>query len=538
MNMRVVLAGLVVVATATTVIQEPLYGIASGVSYTIHLDVGTAPTTRSPTTYQLLLDTGSSNTALATTTCCRNSVDLANMALFNCAASTTCHAIAPGANISVTYVSSSWTGHIVQDSVSTAALGTISQYPFVVIDAQTQFFRGGFSGIMGIAFDALAQPSNNPLPTFFQTLVNRNVVDNVFGLLLCGILQPFAQGIVPGAVAGALILGGVTPTVGPALYRGAMLYTPLIQAKWYVVLITDVAFNGTSLNSDCIDLNTPRSIVDSGTTNIVLPSAIYVELMAAIKAATLQAIPTFAATYFSDSSICCESYCNPTNPKSPLLRLPPISFSFALENDAKQQITIQIPPTYYWRPVAIHSAIGTSTCRVMGISEGTNMILGNVFMDGLYVVHDRDANRVGFGVADNCPNQAVSSKTVSTSAIDSSWCKCLSSTEVSSNLVTSYLPGQKTCFVWYWWTYVILVALVIIALSGAFLIYTWIVKRRKDQRRDPNAIPTLQEQLLVEGPMTPKEPPPPSECSSHDEFRAASPAESTRFARHPGDCNL
>ncbi|RHY32192.1 hypothetical protein DYB32_002774 [Aphanomyces invadans] len=209
------------------------------------------------------------------------------------------------------------------------------------------------------------------------------------------------------------------------------------------------------------------AIVDSGTTNIVLPPPVYRPLMAMLRDATLQAIPDFPSTYFSDRSVCCEAYCDPTNVNSTLMSLPSLSFSFALMGQVNDQVTVTIPPTYYWRPIAVQSAVGTTMCRMIGLSEGSSTILGNVFMDGLYTVHDRRNGQIGLAVADNCDNLAISTKTISTSAMPSStasWCDCLSNAELNDNLVTSKLPGQRACFIWYWWTYVFVVSIIVIAV--------------------------------------------------------------------------
>ncbi|RQM23093.1 hypothetical protein B5M09_005691 [Aphanomyces astaci] len=431
------------------------------VAYTLAFTVGGTPTKPS-SSYQLLVDTGSSNVALATSTCCSNSRALGSLPVFSCAASLSCAATTePATNISVKYIASSWTGHVVKDVLATPRLGAISDFEFVAIDSQQEFIKGGFSGILGIAFDALA------------------------------------------------------------------------QAKWYVVLVSDVAYNGTSLPLPCTAFNAPKAIVDTGTTNMVLPPAVYRPLMAMLRDATLQAIPDFPSTYFSDRSVCCEAYCDPADVNSTLMSLPSLTVSFALQGNVRDQVTITIPPAYYWRPISVHSAVGTTTCRMMGLSEGSSMILGNVFMDGLYTVHDRANGQIGFAVADNCENLAISMKTVFSSALPpstSSWCDCLSAAELNDNLVTSKIPGQRACFIWYWWTYVFLVSIVVIIICCVILLWMWMTKRRRSQqRRAMHAAPPpsfLQHQLLDgEGPMTPKEAPPlslSSECLSDDDLPAAS----------------
>lgn len=60
-----------------------------------------------------------------------------------------------------------------------------------------------------------------------------------------------------------------------ALYEEPLLYTPVVKEWYYEVLLTDIQINGESLPLSCASLNTDKTIVDSGTTNLRLPRNVF-----------------------------------------------------------------------------------------------------------------------------------------------------------------------------------------------------------------------------------------------------------------------
>ncbi|OQR90809.1 beta-secretase [Thraustotheca clavata] len=444
-------------------------------------------------TFTMLLDTGSSNAAVATSSCCSK----LSVHTYSCTSSSTCKSYNNGEQVQVNYVIGSWTGNMVQDTFSSPNMSALPNIPFATITSQSNFLDGGFDGILGMAYSSIAEPQNEPPMTMQEALVSQNIIKDIFSLQLCGVLQPYVNGYLPTADSGLIVLGGIQAPNTTAPYRGNIVYSPIVQKKWYVVLVTNMGYNGVSLNYSCSVYNTPKSIVDSGTSNLVVPTSVYTTLLSQIQAATLAAIPSFPLDYFSDSVACCESYCDPSDASSPLLSLPSITVSMALDGNTKEHFTITIPPTYYWRPISASNGFTTSNCRIYGISEGTGTMLGNVFMDGLHIIHDREHSQMGFAIADNCANKANSSKTISITPISTSWCDCIASTMKTDNLLSSYWPGSKPCFFWFWWDYVIIVAACIIVFCGAIVVYLYIVKRI---RRSRNASPPLQQTLLENTP--------------------------------------
>lgn len=48
--------------------------------------------------------------------------------------------------------------------------------------------------------------------------------------------------------AGEFVLGGTHGASGESFHKGDIVYTPLVQEKYYNVLVTDIGVNGESLD--------------------------------------------------------------------------------------------------------------------------------------------------------------------------------------------------------------------------------------------------------------------------------------------------
>ena len=432
--------------------------------------------THEQTPFRLLLDTGSSNDAVIEE-CCSDRAPR----VYSCAASETC--VPTSTQVNVQYADTGLSGYIVEDTFASSALGELERRPFVAITKEDGFYRPDFDGILGAAYDTLTTSTGRKPPTFVTDLVNRNIVQDRFGLLLCGTLQTLVQGQDPdNRHAGQWVLGGLDGPNGEQYYQGSIFYTPIVQEKWYVVTVTDLALGDTSLGLPCHEYNTPRAIVDSGSTNLVLPTGVYNVFMRELKKVMLKHMPEFNLKFLDDTRSCCGvAECDPRSSSSAMLALPPISIRLAHAGTSggqtKEHVTITIPPEYYWRP----ERNGEFECRAFGISEGNNFVLGTVFMDGLYTYHDRKEQRMGFATANNCPNDVVSTKTVTISTTEQDWCECLSREQRWGTLVSSFWPQTGKCFYWPWWMYVV-VASGVITVIATFVIL-WVVCCRSRQRR-------------------------------------------------------
>ncbi|DBA03349.1 TPA: hypothetical protein N0F65_004626 [Lagenidium giganteum] len=451
-----------------------LNGIPAGSAYTINVTVGSG---KGANTFRLIADTGSSNDAVLGDGCCGSVA----AATFNCDLSPTCDAKSASAKTTLGFAGATIAGRFLADQWSGDGFSAITKR-FLVIEQQQSFLRPDYDGITGFAYSAIAKPQGSAPPSLYDDLVKAGGTPNLFGLLLCGIHQPMLEKKTGYSFhAGQWLIGGTEGTDGEKYYTGDVLYSPIVQEAWYVVTVSDIGFDGKSLGLDCQKYNEPQAIVDSGTSNLAFPSPVYNSLMAKIKAATLDAVPDFDTSFFDSTKSCCgKDYCDPSSSTSLLLKLPSMYISFAMQSDdgsTSKHYTVEIPPQYYWRP-ELNGVDNSQSCRAIGITEGSLIILGDVFMDGLYTVHDRANGKLGIAVADNCPNKAKSAKKVTVADKSLDWCTCFSSQQRTKSLWTRHLPWGKGCFFWVWWMYIVLVSIIIVLICASVLLFWWWKARR------------------------------------------------------------
>jgi hypothetical protein len=129
-------------------------------------------------------------------------------------------------------------------------------------------------GIVGLAFQNLAVDG---LVTVFQALVQQQNIANVFSMEMC---LPSDSWILRGFPTGYLTLGWAPPEAAHP-----RLYTPLLHEEYYGVEVSGMAVDGVRLDLSCGDYNAPAlSIVDSGTTDMLLPEKVFGVVVAAISA--------------------------------------------------------------------------------------------------------------------------------------------------------------------------------------------------------------------------------------------------------------
>ncbi|CAI5745329.1 unnamed protein product [Peronospora destructor] len=451
-----------------------LTGIASGTAYTITMNIGTLDglgSSSGKNAFRLIADTGSSNDAVIGYGCCGDEAEVT----YSCDASSTCSNSEVGGVVTLAFAGANIRGEFMTDIWSSSDIGNIPK-TFLVIEEQDTFYRSTYDGITGLAYKSLAASTGENLSSLYNVLVSTGQTTDAFGMLLCGTMQPMLQtgGTDFTRHSGQLMIGGTEGPNGEVYYMGDMLYTPITREAWYVVTVTDIGYDGASLELSCDKYNDPQAILDSGTSNLAFPSDVYNALMDQIKAATLKAIPDFDTSYFDDSTSCCdEDYCDPTSSNAALLELPSIYFTLGMESSdgsTRKHFIVEIPSEYYWRP-EMNGASSSTPCRAIGISEGTSTVLGDVFMDGLYSYHNRADGKIGLAVADNCPNSVSSSKKVYISRDTSDWCSCFSSTLKKRSLWSTYVPWGPRCFFLQWWMYVVIGSFLVVIACTCVLIW-------------------------------------------------------------------
>ncbi len=223
------------------------------------LDSYFAPVTIGGQAFTLLLDTGSSDTAVVLSSC------------------TTCNVSpkfsAPGGSCSTqldTQMSLGWVGGVCSETISvggelpevTMDVVGITDSPEAfgnIIDCTGQALAGqppyqGFLGMGPLAFDTIGQASED---AYMSELVAHGVAD-AFGLLLC-------------SVGGTVWFGGYDPQFA----KGPPQYTPLSMPLGWTISVSSIGLGSTSLGA-----GDEKSIVDTGTQFYSMPTAAYKAFMA------------------------------------------------------------------------------------------------------------------------------------------------------------------------------------------------------------------------------------------------------------------
>ena len=268
-----------------TQVTEALQGdlIALGYFYA-DLKVGTPPQT-----FSLIVDTGSSVTAIPCAGCRQcgqhsnprfepeSSVTFQHA---SCGGSLYCTSCSRGVcGYRVSYQEgSSYSGFLARDVIRLGLGGACVtlEFPFGCSTEETGLFTSQQAdGIMGLASSRRHADQGNP--TVLEALVERRLVDDVFSLCI-------------GAVRGTLTFG--MPQVNgrqlvadePQAEPPSLFWTYVVESTYYGVDVTRVMLGDEWLGRGTRDSATPASsIVDSGTTFMYLHSAAFAPLLSRVR---------------------------------------------------------------------------------------------------------------------------------------------------------------------------------------------------------------------------------------------------------------
>ncbi|KAJ7720802.1 putative cathepsin E [Mycena metata] len=298
-------------------------------------------------TFDLIVDTGSSNTWVGATT---------KFTAGSTGKST-------GDKVTVSYGSGSFSGTEYTDTVSIGG-NAVTKQSIGVAKTATGFT--GTDGIVGFGPEELTDSTVtgvSEVPTFMQTLVSEGVItDNILGVSFAAL-----SGSSESSANGELTFGGVDDSA----YTGDITYTTRVAPYWGVS-VSKFKFGSTSLGTAAAS-----GIVDTGTTLLYVPTAVYDKFLTASggKADSTSGLVKFT-----------------TKPTS--------SFSFVVGGT-----TFTLTPAQYIIPSAQHSNWGISSTSGYytfigdGGSDSPNTILGMSFLEFYYSVYDTTSNRVGLATA-------------------------------------------------------------------------------------------------------------------------------------------
>ncbi|KAG2751850.1 acid protease [Suillus brevipes Sb2] len=220
-------------------------------SYSGVVSIGTPPQN-----FNLVLDTGSSDLWVATTSCTSCGSDVPE---FHTSKSSTYKATS--SVMGIDYGSGSVQGTVAQDSVTFGSF-EMSQEFLAVTSVTPDLIGDGLSGIMGLGFASISALQTTP---FWEALYNaNNLSEPLFSFYLERYVNQANQ--ISTAPGGVLTLGGTNSS----LYNGSIEYLDLTgPPSYWLLTVSSVTVQGKTIT---IDAPTGLAAIDTGTTLIGAPT--------------------------------------------------------------------------------------------------------------------------------------------------------------------------------------------------------------------------------------------------------------------------
>lgn len=226
------------------------------------------------------------------------------------------------------------------------------------------FLSSDTDGLLGLAYPALSS-----VPPVFDTLVAETNLSNIFSMCFN------EQG-------GSLVLGGYKKEYS----THPLEWTPIIAESYYAIHLLSM-----KVGSEEIDSSYPLTIVDSGSTLILLPNEIYTAWKLA-----MQVDRCHLEGMCGENTVFSRTTCWLFD-QNTVSKFPTMHFTFPRYNNSEDSIILSLTPDMYF--LNLLSTRG-SRCRYLGISESDQpmIILGDTLLQNYHTVYDRDQQRVGFSI--------------------------------------------------------------------------------------------------------------------------------------------
>ncbi|KDR08609.1 beta-secretase 1-like [Zootermopsis nevadensis] len=339
-----------------------------GEGYYIEVKIGSPPQT-----FNVLVDTGSTNFAIAA------APDPNVENFFNSSNSNTY--VSHHKKVSVLYTQGFWGGELGSDVLNFPPLFTpLVRCDIAAIKTSHNFYMNGshWQGILGLAYPVIAQPDRNVVSWLeaLQHLKNNQSV--AFALELCG-----SEGDGSKHTGVFEILGNGN--------EGAELWTsPIVREWFYELLLLGISIGNKTVDLSCRKFNTDKTILDSGTTSLMLPTEVFNVVVKLLNSSiTQQSVPISDDFLMLQKMFCWKDPLDWTH-------FPNISLSLAHSDTS--YFVLQLPPQSYIKRVSNNSEVlGLQNCYKLCIkSSKTGTVLGVVVMEGFRIVFNRSSKTVGF----------------------------------------------------------------------------------------------------------------------------------------------
>lgn len=365
--------------TVTTTL--PLYGGASvGVVY-MDFTLGTPAHT-----YTAQVDTGSSDLGLPLNSCTTcdhvpqvyNPTTSSTAAAVPCTTSVfscpTCHSKKCGYQISYAD-GSGFSADLYTDTMHVGGLSLSGQSVGGIYKEHSSgsFEPADVDGIIGMAYRSLSETNS---PTFMDSLVSSGQTANIFSMCM-------------DEDGGAMELGGII-----ASFNTSASYVPLrLPLYFYAVTMTDLKVGNTSVGLSSNYYNSDGTIFDSGTTDLLLPTAAYNKVHSILSASCSTKSLVGVCNVRSGQSLF-DGYCYQMTAAQ-------VAMYPSLQLVLQGGVTLEIPP-HYWIVDNYCSRAGYYALAIDPISEN-GVILGDVVHRVYTVIYDRANTRIGVAPTTVCP---------------------------------------------------------------------------------------------------------------------------------------
>ena len=336
-----------------------------------------APLTVGSQDFAVVVDSGSTTLAMGSTACA------------GCTGISPLYTPGPGAtDLGVTASetfgdNSSFSGEVIRDSVSLA--GNAVPLAFVAIATQHQFFAPAacnfvnvpntYQGLLGLGGTSLAVARTG---SYFDTLESVSTLGDAFAVQVCG-------------EGGRLWFGGYDP----AFVTAPPVFTPAVNSPFYAVVLEDIQIGGTSLGVPQATYS--ETLVDIGTTALILPNAAFSALTAAVAANPVFQQNFGHASFFSGTNCLLP---NQGLSKAQLDAMLP-SLTLVVPSPTGKTVTIDLPATESYLLQQDDAQGNAYYCS--GIDHGSPTIIGANALHTLITIFDRLHGQIGFAPQLGCP---------------------------------------------------------------------------------------------------------------------------------------
>ncbi|KAJ6454092.1 aspartic peptidase A1 [Mycena vitilis] len=301
-----------------------------------------------PQSFKVILDTGSSNLWVPSTSC--TSIACFLHAKYDSLSSSSYKA--NGSEFSIQYGSGSMEGFVSNDVLTIGDL-EISKQDFAEATKEPglAFAFGKFDGILGLAYDTI---SVNHITPPFYSMMNAGLIDEPMFSFRIG---PSEED------GGEVIFGGIDTDA----YTGNITYVPVRRKAYWEVELKAVTFGNIELK-----LENTGAAIDTGTSLIALPTDIAEMLNTQI-----------GATKSSNGQFTVDCAKVPS--------LPELSFTFG-------STKFPLKGTDYIVNVQ-GTCFSSFTALDINLPGGSLWIVGDVFLRKYFTVYDLGRNAVGFALS-------------------------------------------------------------------------------------------------------------------------------------------